>query len=79
VQRWSGRSRWTRLKKEERLDGKRTAKRNQAAAQTEKIATAGQDQGVAQKDPEKAVLNVHKEYVAAFLEKRQPNFKKAQA
>jgi len=61
------------------LDGKRTAKRNQASAQTKKIETAGEDQGVAQKDPEKTVLNVHQEYVAAFLEKRKPNFKKAKA
>jgi hypothetical protein len=37
------------------LDGKRTAKGNQAAAQTEKIQAPGEDQGVEEEGAEEAV------------------------
>jgi hypothetical protein len=39
----------------QRLDGKRTAKRNQAAAQTEEDQAAGKDAGVEEEGAEEAV------------------------
>ena len=66
VQRWNGLTRWTQneIRKRDwrarrpalqRLDGKRTSKRNQAAAQTEEDEAAGEDAGVEEEGAEEEI------------------------